>query len=134
MSSMGKKAPAYPKSLIYFLFQLNIHCLAPLPPQIFHLHGIDINFQCLRKPPQVQHNFILSKVFLCFCFSIFGCATWHVGLLFPHQGSNQHPLYWKLRVFTTRPPWKTLPAALLSEVSVTHGQPWSKILSGKSQK
>ena len=30
----------------------------------------------------------------------------HVGSLFLNQGSNPHPLQWKLRVLTTGPPGK----------------------------
>ena len=42
--------------------------------------------------------------FLSFFFDL---APWHVGILFPSQGLNPHPLHWKRGVFTTGPPEKS---------------------------
>ena len=43
-------------------------------------------------------------MYVCIYLFIFGHALWHVGSLFPDQGSNLHLLHWKLIVLTTGPP------------------------------
>lgn len=133
MSSMAKNSTSLSRE--FYLFLISAKHLLPCSPSSSNVpsprdgHYLSMFEETLLGT--VQFHLIQSFFFF---LSVFGCATWHVGSSFPNQGSNQHPLHWKLRVFTTRPPWKTLSAALLSEVSVTHSQPWSKMLSGKFQK
>ena len=42
-----------------------------------------------------------------FFFFFFDLTPWCVGILFPNQGLNPHPLHWKRGVFTTGPPGKS---------------------------
>ena len=42
-----------------------------------------------------------------FFFFLFFFAMQHVGSLFPNQGLNPRPLYWKLRVLTTGLPGRS---------------------------
>ena len=44
----------------------------------------------------------------CFCFSFWFLVLRHVGSYHPDQGSNLHPLHWKLKSYTTGPPGKFL--------------------------
>ena len=48
-------------------------------------------------------------------------AMWHVGYLFPKQGSNPCPLHWKHRVLTTALPVKALLLVFLLPVGFTLG-------------
>ena len=51
---------------------------------------------------------VSSFSFFFFNICLFGHAMWHVGSLFPNQGSNLRPLPWKHGVLTTGPPGKAL--------------------------
>lgn len=45
----------------------------------------------------------VQELLISFFFKIFGHITWHVGSLFPNQGSNPHSLHCRYGVLTTGP-------------------------------
>ena len=65
--------------------------------------GSDLLFQGLPSCPSEHSSEIhaLSDGILIFNCLFFGCTTWHVGSLFPDQGSNPRPLYQKHEILTT---------------------------------
>ena len=73
--------------------------------------GFNIFYQSF---PKLQQFFVLGFCFVLF-FS-FGCATWHVGYLFPDRGSNLRPLQWKCGALTTGPPGQSLTAVFEQQV------------------
>ena len=62
-----------------------------------------------------QNKYLLSSLspsllsFFLKLFIFLSHAIWHVGSLFPNQGLNPWPLYWKHRVLTIGPPKKSTP-------------------------
>ena len=105
-------------------------------------HNLLVSFFYRTKRSQFQ---ILSCPYIPVLRSAFfleeGCATWHMTAWFPNQGSNPHPLCWK--VLTTRPLGKSLARLLCpnrprfsrksSQITQTSGIPFPTISDGTSQ-